>query len=193
MMIFGIILALVFVALILWLAAEWKARLPFRILAGLLFLSVSFFVVEFCFISPLRLSLAGARSSHYGSARSIISLLGEGEITKVTNALTAFIETEKEWDVYPSAAYRLMKTLAGIGVTKGVQADSVTEQHARIYTYDAGRYIAETGCFCFKCLGFDAGLQLRLQRYPFTAIDTTAHPLAGGSQEIQLGNGAELI
>jgi len=117
MMIFGIILALVFVALILWLAAEWKARLPFRILAGLLFLSMSFFVVEFCFISPLRLSLTGARSSHYGSARSIISLLGEGEITKVTNALTAFIETEKEWDVYPSAAYRLMKTLRGsIGV-----------------------------------------------------------------------------
>ena len=107
MLVFGIILTIFFAALFLWLAAEWKARLSFRILAGLLFFSVSFFVVEFCFISSLRQSFASTRSSHYESARRIIALLGEGKITKVTNALTAFIETEKEWDAYTPAVYQL--------------------------------------------------------------------------------------
>ena len=111
MLIFGIILFFFLAALVLWLAAEWKARFPFRVLAVFLLLSMSFFVVDFCFTSPLHHRFADTRFSYYESARSIISLLGEGEITKVTNALTAFIETEKNWDAYTPAAFQLMDTL----------------------------------------------------------------------------------
>lgn len=119
MLIFGIIFVLFFTALVLWLMAEWKARFPFRILAGLLFLGMSFLVVEFCFISPLHQSLASTRSSHYESARSIISLLGEGEVAKVTNALATFIETEKKWDAYPPATHQLMNTLGTVNKRPG--------------------------------------------------------------------------
>lgn len=111
MLIFSIILLLFFAALVLWLAAEWKARFLFRVLAGFLFLSVSFFAADFCFTSPLHHKFADTRFSYYESARSIISLLVDGEITKVTNALTTFIETEKEWDAYTPAAFQLMDTL----------------------------------------------------------------------------------
>lgn len=119
-MVNGIIFIMVFGTIILWIAAEWKTKFLFRILAGVFLFCVLHSLFDFCFISPLQEKIANTRLSNYEAVRSIISLLEKGEEVKVKKALTAFVETQCQWDDYQRALVQLVQSLTVIDKeTKG--------------------------------------------------------------------------
>jgi len=100
---------------VLWLWAEIRGRIAFRIAGSLLFVVVSVLVASWWRCFPLQQAFATARFCHYGSARSMVSLLDKGDTSSVTNALTAFLATEGDWNSYPPAVHELAKRLDQVG------------------------------------------------------------------------------